>query len=192
MNAKAVAMCSLFVALNIVLYRVRVPVPSFQFYFWEIPIVIALLLFGFKFGLSVAVLSAFCQALIFPPALGIIFPIWNIIAMSTTLVAVALTRWLITTWRSRVSGTRNLWAKPLIFLVIAALILREAVMPFVNYFMWKFMLPLAGQATSDIVVMGAVTASLIYDAILVLYTVPIGYLVAKRVNVSLRMGNIII
>jgi riboflavin transporter FmnP len=192
MNAKALAMCSLFVALNIVLYRVRVPVPLFQFYFWEIPIVVAMLLFGFKFGLSVAVLSAFCQALIFPPTLGIIFPIWNIIAMSTTLMAVALTRWLITTWRSSGSGTRNMWAKPMVFLVIAALILREAVMPFVNYFMWKFMVPLAGQATSDVVVMGAVTASLIYDAILVLYTVPIGYLIAKRVNVSLRMGNTII
>jgi riboflavin transporter FmnP len=192
MNAKAVAMCSLFVALNIVLYRVRVPVPLFQFYFWEIPIVVAMLLFGFKFGLSVAVLSAFFQALIFPPALGIIFPIWNIIAMSTTLIAVGLTRWLITTWRSSGSGTSNLSAKPMIFLVIAALILREAVMPFVNYFMWKFMVPLAGQATSDVVVMGAVTASLIYDAILVLYTVPIGYLIAKRVNVSLRMGNTII
>jgi riboflavin transporter FmnP len=192
MNAKAVAMCSLFVALNIVLYRVRVPVPSFQFYFWEIPIVVAILLFGFKFGLSVAVLSAFCQALIFPPALGIIFPIWNIIAMSTTLMAVALTRWLITTWRSSGSETRNMWAKPMVFLVIAALILREAVMPFVNYFMWKFMVPLAGQATSDVVVIGAVTASLIYDAILVLYTVPIGYLIAKRVNVSLRIGNTII
>ncbi len=191
MNTKAVAMCSLFVALAILLYQVRVPVPSFAFYFWEIPIVVALLLFGFKFGFTVAVISAFTQALLFPSRLGIIFPIWNIIAMSTTLIGVALVQWLIKNWKSNGSETRTLKTKPVVFLVIAVLILREAAMPFVNYFMYTYMIPLTGQA-SDITTMSAVTLSLIYDAILVLYTVPTSYLIAKRVNVSLKMGNTIV
>ena len=192
MNAKAVAMCSLFVALSIVLYQVRVPVPSFAFYFWEIPIVVALLLFGFKFGITVAVISAFAQALLFPVRLELLFPVWNIIAMSTTLIGVALTQWLITNWKSNGSETRNLRTKPIVFFVMAVLILREAAMPFVNYFMYKFMIPLTGQAFADVFIMGAVTASLIYDAVLVLYTVPSSYLIAKRVNLSLKMGNTII
>ncbi len=192
MNAKAVAMCSLFVALAIVLYRIRIPVPSFQLYFWEIPIVAALLLFGPRFGFTVAGISVFAQAAIFPSQLGIIFPVWNLIAMSTTLIAVALMQWLIKNWRSSESETRRMRVKPVFILVVAALILRETVMPFVNYFMYKFMMPLAGQTFTDVAIMSAVTLSLIYDAVLVLYTVPFSYEIAKRVNVSLKMGNTII
>ncbi len=88
MNTKEVALCSVFTAIAIALDQVRIPtitgLPSF--YFWEIPIVIALLLFGFKFGFAVATLSVFGQALFFPRVLGFLFPIWNLIIMSTTLV----------------------------------------------------------------------------------------------------------
>jgi riboflavin transporter FmnP len=191
MNAKAVAMCSLFAALAIVLYRVRIPVPSFQLYFWEIPIVIALLLFGPKFGFSVAVVSVFSQAIVFPSSMGIVFPIWNLIAMSTSLAAIALVQWLIRNW-NKGSESKSRWPKPIVLLVLAALISREALMPFINYFMYKFMMPLVGLPQTDLAITTAITLSLIYDAILILYTVPSSYYIAKRVNMSLKMGNTIV
>jgi riboflavin transporter FmnP len=191
MNSKDLALCSLFVALAIVLYKITIPVPSFQLYFWEIPIVAALLLFGFKFGFTVATISVFSQFALFPSSMGIIFPIWNLIAMSTTLIAVASIQWLIN-WKSHQSETKSMRIKPVFILVIAAIILREAVMPFVNIFMYKYMMPLVGLTFTDVAIMSAVTLSLVYDAILVLYTVPFSYEIAKRVNVSLKMGNTII
>jgi riboflavin transporter FmnP len=190
MNAKAVAMCSLFVALAIVLSKITIPVPYFQLYFWEIPIVAALLLFGFKFGFTVATISVFSQFAIFPSSMGILFPIWNLISMLPTLVSIGLVQWLLTNWKSNHSETTPLGVKPVFLLVLAALILKEAVMPFVNYFMCKYMLPLVGFPVPNVT--WFITLSIIYDAVMVIYTVPSSYLVAKRVNVSLKMGNTII
>ena len=171
MNAKEVALCSVFTALAIALDRFRIPLGPVSFYFWEIPIVIALLLFGFKFGFSVAALSAFGSALIFPRAYGMLFPIWNLIAMSTVLVAVSLVQRLIT-WRvSRTSEVKPFRIKPVIYFTAAAMAIRLAAMPFVNYFMYKFMMPImVGPSFTDAAIMALIPGLLVFDAVLVLYT----------------------
>jgi riboflavin transporter FmnP len=192
MNSKEVALCSVFTALGIMLERIRIPTlpGQVQFYFWEIPVVIALLLFGFRLGFSVAVLTAFGQALIFPRALGFLFPIWNLIAMLTTLIGVYVGQRLVK-WRvSRTSQANMLKIKPVLYLVSLAIVFRLSLMPFVNYFMYRFMMPIfVGRSFSDAFIMALMPGLLAYDAIIMLYTVPTSYIIAKMINKNLNIGN---
>ncbi len=190
MNAKDIALCSIFVAIAVVLGYLTIPVGPMIFYFWEIPVVVALLLYGFKMGFSVAAVSVFVMTIIFPKSIGILFPIWNLIGMSTTMVAIALTQWLITRKASNGSQAKKQGVNILTFFVVSAMGIRLAVMPFVNYFMYKYMMPVVvGTIYTDVYLVALIPALLIYDAILVLYTVPTGFIIAKRVNNDLKMGN---
>lgn len=192
MNAKAVALCSMFTAIAIILDRVRIPTlpGQVQFYFWEIPIVIALLLFGFKLGFSVAVLSALGQALIFPRALGFLFPIWSIIVMSTLIVGVNVA-YRILAWRaSKSSGLKSFRIAPVVCLTASAIVFRLAPSPFINFFMYKYMMPLIGAPIlSDATIIGMIPWLLAFDTILVLYTVPTSHAMAKIINKNLKVGN---
>jgi len=192
MNTKEVALCSIFTAIAIALERVRISAifASVQFYFWEIPIVIAALLFGLKFGFSVAALSAFGQALIFPRALGFIFPIWNLIEMSAALVGVFLAQRLIMWRTSRTSQVKAFKIKPVVYFTAAAMAVRLTVTPFVNFFMYKYMMPIVvGQSFSDAYIIAMTPALLVFDIILVLYSVPTSYIIAKTINKNLSIGN---
>ncbi|MGD6809615.1 MAG: hypothetical protein ACQCN3_07955 [Candidatus Bathyarchaeia archaeon] len=191
MDAKNIALCSLFVAVAIVLGRFSVNIGAgISFYFWEIPVVVALLLYGFKMGFSVAAISIFGQAIFFPKAIGIFFPIWNLIAMTTTIVGIALTLWLITRKISNGSKTGKTGVKLLILLVSSAIGVRLAIMPFVNFFMYKYMLAFViGKVYSDVYVMALIPFLMVYDAVLVFYSVTIGYIIAKRANRDLKIGN---
>src|SRR3989304_3630637 len=172
MNAKDIALCSIFVAIAVVLGYFTIPVGPMIFYFWEIPVVVALLLYGFKMSFSVATISVFTIAVIFPKSIGILFPIWNLIGMSTTLGAIALTQWLLTRKTSNGSQTKKTGVNILIFFVVSAIGVRLAIMPFVNYFMYKYMMPIVvGTVYTDVYLVALIPALLIYDGILVLYTV---------------------
>jgi riboflavin transporter FmnP len=197
MNAKEVALCSIFAAIAIALERVRIPAvfAQVQFYFWEIPIIIALLLFGLKVGFSIAAITAFGQALIFPRALGFLFPFWNLVAMSTFLVGIFLVQRLINHRANGVSGVsdvKHFRIKPVVWFIIAAMIFRLSMMPFVNFFMYKFLMPLViGQIYSDVTIIAMIPSTMVFDAIFTLYTIPIAYMIAKKVNETLKIGNTI-
>ena len=180
----------MFVALALVLTRVTIPFGVNSLYFWEIPIVIALLLRGFKFGFTVATISVFAQALIFPRSLGLLFPVWNLIAMSTTLIAIALTKWLFDHRASVNPQTKNSEKTLVMCFVAATLAIRVGVMPFVDFFMYKFMLPIViGRAYTDEYIWGLMSFMVVYNIVLTLYTVPASYTIAKKVNHNLKMGT---
>ena len=191
MDAKKIAFISLFVALVILLGQLTVSIRPMVFYFCEIPVVVALLLYGFKTGFSVAAIGIFAQALIFPKSIGIFFPIWNLVAMSTTLLAIALIQWIITRKTSNGSQTKKSRVNCVILFVVATLGIRLTVMPFVNFFIYKYVFPIVlGVTYADVTLMTwTVPILLIFDVILVLYTVPTSYMIAKRVNKDLKMGN---
>jgi riboflavin transporter FmnP len=191
MNSKEVALCSVFTAIAISLGDVRIPTITGLplFYFWEIPIVIALLLFGFKIGFTITALTACGQALIFPRALGVIFPIWNFIAMLTGIVGVYLGYKLVK-WRASRNPQVNIAEiKPARYFLSLSIVFRLAFMPFVDFFMYKFLMPIFGPSFSDAYIMGLMPGLLVFDLILVLYTVPTSYAIAKIVNRNLNLGN---
>ncbi|XHH09038.1 MAG: ECF transporter S component [Candidatus Bathyarchaeia archaeon] len=192
MNSKEVALCSIFTAIAIALSQIRIPtitgLPSF--YFWEIPIVIAALLYGFKLGVLVAALSAIGQTLIFPRALGFLFPLWNFSIMLTTLIGLFLAYSLLKWKISKKEQVAPLKVNSVIYYTALALILRLALSPFINYFMYKFMMPIiTGQMFSDITIIALMPILLAFDTILTIYTIPTGYLISKMVNNNLKIGN---
>jgi hypothetical protein len=189
MNSRNVALCSVFVAIAIILDRFTIPFVKVSFDFWEIPLVIALLLFGYRFSLIVATVTVFAQALIFPRSLGLLFPVWNLVAISITLTSVALVQYFITK-KAKGSLRINSEKKIILFLVLPALVVRVAVMPFIDYFMYKVMMPIVvGEVFTDATIIGLLPFWLIFNSVLILYTVPISYTIAKKVNRDLRMGN---
>ncbi len=194
MNTKEIALCSVFSSIAISLDQVRIPAlfAPIQFYFWEIPIVIVVLLFGYRLGFSVAVLTAFGQALIFPRALGFLFPIWNLIEMSTIIVGVSLAQ-MLTGRTLRTTQMQEFRIKSVVYLTSSAIAFRFAITPFVSFFMYKYIMPIiVGQSFSDEYIIALIPALLVFDAVLVLYTVPTGYLIAKTVNKNLKVSNKIV
>lgn len=192
MNAKEIALCSVLTAIAIVLDRARIPAvfAQVQFYFWEIPIVIAALLYGYKFGFSVAALSALGQALVFPRVLGFLFPVWNLITMSVALAGIYVAQRHITWKMSRNSQVKTCRIKPIVYFTASVMAVRFIVMPFVNFFMYKYMMPLVVSTTyPDAIIIAMMPALLVYDAILILYSVPTGYKIAKMINKNLNIGN---
>lgn len=192
MNAKEVALCSVFAAVAIALDRFRIPAvfAQVQFYFWEIPIIIALLLFGFKVGFSIAAITAFGQALIYPRALGFLFPFWNLLAMSTFIVSVTLVKQILDRRKNDVTTMNYNRIKPIIYLTSISMAVRLLVMPFVNFFMYKYMMPIfVGQSFSDVAIIAMVPSSMVFDVILTLYTIPIAYMIAKKVYKILNVGH---
>lgn len=192
MNAKEVALCSVFAAAAIALDRFRIPAvfAQVQFYFWEIPIIIALLLFGFKVGFSIAAITAFGQALIYPRALGLLFPFWNLAAMSTFLVSVTLVQQILGRRKKDVLDNSFNRIKPIIYFISISMAVRLLVMPFVNFFMYKYMMPIfVGQSFSDVAIIAMVPSSMVFDIILTLYTIPTAYVIAKKVNITLNEGH---
>ncbi len=192
MHTKEVALCSIFTAVTIALSQIRIPtiigLPSF--YFWEIPIVIVALLYGFKLGVAVAALSSIGQTILFPRPLGFLFPLWNFTIMLTSLIGVFLAYSLIKWKNSKKTQITPSNTKNIIYYTALALTIRLAISPFVNYFMYKFMMPIVtSQLFSDATIISMMPILLAFDTILMFYTIPTSYLIAKIANNNLKIGN---
>lgn len=65
-------------------------------------------------------------------------------------------------------------------------------MPFVDYAVYLFLLPIVfGRSIPYSYIVGLIPFIVLFNVIVPLYTVPICYLLAKTVNKSLRVGNIL-
>lgn len=189
MNAKTIAICSVFAAVSIILIRVRVPTFYWPgtYYFWEIPIIAALLLFGLKCGVFVAVLTAVAQPIVSPNPLGLLFPVWNFIAMSTVMIGVYLGYRMVT---RKGSQTETWKTKYTVYFTSLGVALRVGIMPFVDYAMYRTLVPLVlGQNYSDAYIMALMPGIVVYNVVVPLYTIPTGYLLAKIVSKNLKIGN---
>ncbi len=94
------------------------------------------------------------------------------------------------TWRtSRTSQVKEFRIKPVIYFVASAMIFRLTITPFVNYFMYKFMMPIIGPSFPDAAIIAMMPVLLVFDTILVLYTIPTSYIIAKTVQKNLKIGN---
>jgi hypothetical protein len=110
--------------------------------------------------------------------------------MSTVLVGVSLAYRLIAWKTSRTSQVKAFRIEPVVYYTSLAMVFRLTVTPFVNYFMYKFMMPIVvGQSFSDAAIIALVPGLLVFDAILVLYSVPTSYMIAKIINKNLSVGN---
>ena len=184
MNTRKLAMTITLTAVTVVLgprfLGIAIPsfVPGLWFQIWEIVVVAAFFLLGLKSGVAIALLNTAVLQVVFP---GVPFnkPLANLVAILSTLLGVYLAYRLIARKGSQetpiperklivsstVLGTifRVVIMMPFLY-VVALFLARPAVIVF---------LPLMG----------------VYDVIVALYTVPLGFLIARIVEKNLDLTN---
>lgn len=191
MNSKAIAMIIAFTALTIVLNPVRIPTifwPGFFYRLWEIPIVVAFLLFGWRIGVLVAVLNVLAQIMLFPIPAGVLAYPWGLVATLTMLLGIYIANKL---FKVRSEDSRvSLGFKPVVYFTMLGIAIRAMIMPFVDYAVYHSLLPIAlGRSFSEAYVVALIPAIILFNIIVPFYTVPIGYLISKKLSKSLKIES---
>ncbi|MEM0313364.1 MAG: hypothetical protein QW056_05615 [Candidatus Bathyarchaeia archaeon] len=182
MNAKNVTITAVFAALTIVLNPaisgIGIPAPYAPFLIyelWEIPIVIAAFIYGLKFGISIALLNTMALLALFPGALPT-GPFYNLAAVLSMLLGIFIVKKICTSSRSRdsfgVGGTA--------LYTIFGMTSRVAIMTVINYTFLRFPPPV-GFAFPEEVIIATIPLTVLFNATLSLYTIPLGSAIAKLI-----------
>jgi riboflavin transporter FmnP len=191
MNTKEISLTITFAALTIALDPVRVPsviLPGVYFRFCEIIIVVAFLLLGSAIAISIAGLNTLVEIILFPgPTVLVGRPLVFLLTLSM-LFGIYLAGKLL---KRKALQNPNRKVKSVIYYTALGALFRAAIAPLLNYPMWRFVIPtLAGIPLSFEQVMALMPAFMLYAVVFCLYTIPIGYFVARVVGRSLKLGNL--
>jgi hypothetical protein len=191
MNTRSIAIIITFTALSIVLIPVRVPAlswPGFYYYFWGIPIVAAFLLFDFKVALSVVVLNTLARMVIGVSPNPLLLPVIVFAPFLTMLCGVYLANKLIAHRDS--IGKPISEARKIVYVTALGVAFRGMIMPFVDYANYHTVFPFfLGIDIPEAYIMGIMPGIVMFNIIVPLYEVSIGYVIAKTVGKSLRIGQ---
>jgi riboflavin transporter FmnP len=188
LNTRAIALTIVFTALAIALSPIAIPagyLPGFFYRFWEIPIVAAFLLLGPKSGVIVAVLRTVAALTLFPGPVGVIGPPVTLLVTLNMLLGVYAADRLL----KRKAWDKNLGTKPVMYFTALGTLTRVALSTFVTYVLFRFLLPLVGLSFSDTQIIALIPVVMLFDLTLSLYTIPVGYLMARIVSRNLKIGN---
>jgi riboflavin transporter FmnP len=190
-NTKAIALIIAFTALTIALDPIRVPsviLPGVYFRFCEIIIVVAFLLLGSAIAISIAALNTIVEIILFPgPTVLVGRPLVLMLTLSM-LFGIYLAGKLL---KRKPFQNQNHKVKPVVYFTALGALFRAAVAPVLNYPMWRYVVPtLAGIPFTFEQVMALMPAFMLYAVIFCLYTIPIGYFVARVIGRSLKLGNL--
>jgi riboflavin transporter FmnP len=190
-NTKAIALIIAFTALTIALDPIRVPsviLPGVYFRFCEIIIVVAFLLLGSAIAISIAALNTIVEIILFPgPTVLVGRPLVLMLTLSM-LFGIYLAGKLL---KRKTFQNQNHKVKPVVYFTALGALFRAAVAPVLNYPMWRYVVPtLAGIPFTFEQVMALMPAFMLYAVIFCLYTIPIGYFVARVIGRSLKLGNL--
>jgi riboflavin transporter FmnP len=183
-KSRVIASTALFTALTLALNLspIKFPAPFAPFLYyqiWEIPIVAALVLFGLKIGVSVTIVNTAALIAIFPGALPT-GPLYNMIAVLSMLLGI----YAAVNLRSsvlRFGGTATLLLSTLMGTVS-----RVVAMTIMNYALIRYPPPL-GFSLPEESIMPLLPLIGAFNTTLALYTIPLGYLVAKAVATKIRI-----
>ena len=190
MKSRELALTVAFAALAIVLNTIRVPTfywPNMFYRLYEIPIVIAFLLFGPRIGISVVALHLVGQLACFP--LGPVGFVGSPHGAVAVLVMLLGTHLATTFIKHREEAGKPLTGKkPTLLMTAAAIAFRCGIMTFIDYGVYRFLLPpvLGSGSFTDAFIIRLAPAFLLFNVTVPLYTIPISYLIAKRVSRNLK------
>lgn len=187
MNSKRIAVIAVFTAVTIALVfspaKIPAPYAPFLVYqIWEIPIVAAYLLYGLSLALSISILNTIILLAVYPGALPT-GPLYNFAAVSSMLLGIHIARKSTARFLSR---RREAAMTVSTFL---GMTLRVGVMSIVNWICLPYPYPIGYSLPLE-----ATTALLpvigLFNATLALYTIPIGYFLARAIGHSTKTTNI--
>ena len=179
MNSKTLAIIAVFSALSIILtlspLKFAFPLlPFLKYQVWEIAIVTAFLLYGTKVGVSISTINTIVLFIFFPGDLPT-GPIYNFLAVLSMLTGIYIVQ--------KVAGNRFCRGRELILTALstgAGVVTRVVVMSIVNWIVLPMSTPfgysIAPEALPELVSLVA-----FFNATIVLYTIPLSYIIAKAV-----------
>jgi riboflavin transporter FmnP len=181
-NTKEISLIITFTALTIALDPLRVPsviLPGVYFRFCEIPIVVAFLLFGPRIGIAIAGLNVLAEIVIFPgPAVFVGRPMVFVLVVCM-FSGIYLAHELL---KRKTPPNSKPNSNTVIYYTAFGTLVRTAAAPLVNFLLYRYFLSLP-----DARVMALIPAFMIYALIFSLYTIPIGYLIARTVSKNLKI-----
>ena len=192
MNTRAIAMTIVFAAITIVLNPaisgVGVPfppLPSLIYNIWEIAIIAAFLLMGFKSGISIAILNSVFLFAVYPGPSNSIFAIGNTVAASSMMVGIYIAD-RVTRKNSQEEKTFRI--RKIALSTILAILLRVVVMAPIMFAILHYGI-LAPKISDSIIITLVLPIQAVFNITIALYTIPVGFFVAKVVSRNLKVGN---
>lgn len=179
MNTRTLAIVIVFAALAIVLNLspLKIPAPYLPFLIyqiWEIPIVAAFLIYGATVGVLITVVNTLVLFVVFPGDLPT-GPLYNMAAALSMLLGLGIANTLI---RRHSSASEPLAAASL---TVSGVAVRTLVMALVNYVCLRFPSPI-GYSLPEEYIIATIPLVAVFNATLALYTIPIGYSLARTVK----------
>ena len=181
MNSKTITIIAIFAAISIVLslspLKFSAPfAPFLKYELWEIAIVTAFLLYGIKVGLAISIVNTIVLLVVFPGDLPT-GPIYNLIAVIGTLIGVYIIQRGLSK-RFTIGNETILTALS----TVSAIILRVISMTIVNWIVLRYPPPFGYSIPqSELPAILSVTA--LFNVTIVLYTIPIAYIIARAVGI---------
>lgn len=186
MDSKRISIFIIFSALTIVLnlspFKVPAPYAPFLIYeIWEIPIVTVALIYGFSDGAIVSVINTIMLLIVFPGALPT-GPLYNLVAVLSMLIGlVAPLRF---SKKVKFAGESILLALS----TLAGVAVRVIVMTLVNGAFVPYPPPV-GFGIPFGVLVTILPLIAFFNATITLYTIPLGYALAKAVRKRVLIGG---
>jgi len=186
MNSKSIATLSIFAALTVAinLSNLTFPAPYAPFLYyqiWEIPIVVAFALYGPLMAVAISVLNTLVLLAVFPGALPT-GPLYNLAAVLSMLLGMYLSH---LTMRRRSINRRD---EMLIILATAlGITFRVVFMTVINWAFIRYPPPIGFSMTEEAILM-VLPPIAVFNATLALYTIPVGYVLARAVSSGIKIG----
>ena len=191
MDSKKITIIIAFTALTIALNPIRIPTiywPGFFYRLWEIPIVVAFLFFGPTIGIAIGAMNALTQIILFPIPAGILAYPWGLVATLSMLTGLYLGQRLLNSDLTKSVPFGRL--KPIVVLTFFGILFRACIMPFVDYAVYNSLLPIVlGRTFSEAYVLALIPGIIIFNIIVPLYTIPVSYIVARKISGTLKFDN---
>jgi len=186
MNSKSIATISIFAALTVALnlspFKFPAPYAPFLFYqIWEIPIVAAFVLYGPLIAIAVSVLNTLVLLVLFPGALPT-GPLYNLAAVLGMLLGIYLAHLTM----KRKSLSKRITRLSFLATVLG-ITLRVAVMTLVNWVFIRYPPPI-GFSMPEEAIIPILPLVAFFNATLALYTIPVGYMLARAVSSGIKIG----
>ncbi len=178
MESKTIAAISVFTALSVALvlspFKFPAPyAPFLKYQIWEIPMVVAFLIYGPLVGIIISATNTLILLLVYPGDLPV-GPLYNFAAVLSTFLGIYGVHRFVARyfkrWETLLSASST----------VLGIVSRVAIMSVVNLIFLRYPYPI-GYSLPE----GAVIAMLptvgFFNATLTLYTIPIGYFLARAV-----------
>jgi riboflavin transporter FmnP len=188
MNTKELATTIIFAALTVALNPgvsgIGIPAPYAPFLIyglWEIPIVAAFLLISPASGIIISLLNAAVLFAFFPGPLPT-GPFYNLIALFSMMLGLYIARRFINRGGAHKQNVLKIAAAS----TILGIVLRVVVMTFVNYFTLQQPYPIGFQLP-ELDALAFLPAGALFNATIVLYTIPMGEFIANVIRSRLKL-----